>query len=128
LDETEARKKRKEQESRWAVEGVIATGKKARKKRERKKFISFSLNMPVRLHKQLEKRAKKVGCSMSSLVKTFIYNGLSGVVVTDRQVGRDRDVQIKSNVRVKTSGPVGYEAPAYFQELKAVIEKRNKKK
>jgi hypothetical protein len=127
VDETEARKKRKEMESKWHIDGVRAMGKKIRTRKKRE-FVSFSLNLPEELHKQLIRRSKKVGCSMSSLVKTYIYNGLRGVGATSSSdIKQTRQQEIKFTPKVDKQ-PANYQAPMYFRELKEVLEMRKKKK
>ncbi|MCW4027710.1 MAG: hypothetical protein NWE76_09545 [Candidatus Bathyarchaeota archaeon] len=122
----EDRQKRKRDEKRWIVEGIKGTTKR----RKKTKFKRITIQVPSRLHSRLKKRAKEVGCSVSSLVKNYIHNGLEGVVVSGsytRTVSQTVKQEAEFTVRAKKQ-PANYAQPAYFKELKAVLEKRRKKK
>ena len=105
------------------------TRERQKKREKRSKFKTISIRVPSSLHSKLKKRAKSIGCSVSSLVKNYIHNGLEGVVYTEsyRQTATvSKTVEHERKLTAKGT-PAGYAAPAYFAELKAVIEKRKRK-
>ena len=105
---------------------------KPKKRKKRSKTKTLSIIVPSSLHRKLKKRAKDVGCSVSSLVKNYIHNGLEGVVYTEsyRQTRTvSQTVQQEKEFTVKgKKAPANYAAPAYFKELKQVIAARKKKR
>lgn len=101
--------------------------KKKRKKRKRG-IRTITLMIPVKLHRQLKRKAKEVGCSMASLIKNYIHAGLEGVVYTEsyRQI---RTIQQEKEFTIKAKkAPANYAQPAYFAELKRAIAIRKKRK
>ena len=88
-------------------------------------------SVPVGIIKKLKQKAKELGCDVSYLVKTYIQNGLEGVVMSatytqTRTVSQTRQQEIKFTPKADKQ-PANYAQPAYFAELKAVLEKRKKK-
>lgn len=95
------------------------------KKRKRKVNYHY-IRITKKQKKALEKKAEQIGCSVHSLVVNFIDDGLNPKVVAvpsySQEITERRTIQHER--KVKTSGPVGYQAPSYFQELKEVLAAR----
>jgi hypothetical protein len=91
-------------------------------------FHTISVRVPVTVYRELRAKAESVGCSMSSLVKTYIHNGLEGVVYTGsytqtRSVSQTVQQEVKFTAKANKQ-PANYAQPAYFAELKKALQKR----
>ena len=105
--------------------------KRPQPKKKRSKYIYKSVRLTKKEHKELAKEAKRVGCSMMSLILNYIDAGLHPKAVTvmpSYEVTRRQTATITREQTVRSSGPVGYQAPSYFNELKEVLEKRKNKR
>lgn len=122
----EDRHRRKKERQKSIVDGV--RGKRKRKKRVKVKDLTIS-GVPTTVITKLKRQAKEIGCSVSSLVKTYIHNGLEGVVVQGsytQTVSRSVQQEYKFTAKVNKQ-PANYAQPAYFQELKRALAARAKR-